>query len=89
MLPRRIAVVGAVPQPFHEWGGRVPERERHRKRAVLLPGGGHCAVLMQPAAFLAELLACLGPVSAATETIMASSDHGATWAVGAPAYSGA
>jgi pimeloyl-ACP methyl ester carboxylesterase len=42
--------------------------EAPARTLVLLPGGGHCAVLMQPAAFLAELRACLGPVSAATET---------------------
>ena len=45
-----------------------PMVEAPARTLVLLPGGGHCAVLMQPAAFLAELLACLGPVSAATET---------------------
>ncbi len=32
------------------------------KNLVLLPGGGHCAVLMQPVAFLAELRACVGRV---------------------------
>jgi pimeloyl-ACP methyl ester carboxylesterase len=35
------------------------------KEFVLLAGGGHCAVLMQPTAFLAELCACLGLVAAA------------------------
>lgn len=29
--------------------------EAPRKDLVLLPGGGHCAVLMQPDVFLAEL----------------------------------
>jgi pimeloyl-ACP methyl ester carboxylesterase len=35
------------------------------KELVLLEGGGHCAVLMQPGAFLAELRACLRPLAAA------------------------
>jgi hypothetical protein len=35
---------------------------------VLLAGGGHCAVLMQPAAFLAVLRARLCPEAAATPT---------------------
>ena len=36
------------------------------KELVLLPGGGHCAVLMQPASFLAALRARLCPEAAAT-----------------------
>jgi len=34
------------------------------KHLALLPGGGHCAVLMQPATFLAELRARLDPLTA-------------------------
>ncbi len=36
-----------------------PLVEAPAKNLVLLPGGGHCAVLMQPAAFLTELRACV------------------------------
>jgi pimeloyl-ACP methyl ester carboxylesterase len=39
-----------------------PMVEAPAKNLVLLPGGGHCAVLMQPAAFLAELRSCVGGV---------------------------
>jgi pimeloyl-ACP methyl ester carboxylesterase len=39
-----------------------PMIEAPAKNLVLLPGGGHCAVLMQPATFLAELRACVGAV---------------------------
>jgi pimeloyl-ACP methyl ester carboxylesterase len=42
------------------------EVEAPAKNLVLLPGGGHCAVLMQPAAFLAELRACINGMSAGT-----------------------
>jgi pimeloyl-ACP methyl ester carboxylesterase len=35
--------------------------EAPAKDLVLLPGGGHCAVLMQPGTFLAELRARVGP----------------------------
>jgi pimeloyl-ACP methyl ester carboxylesterase len=38
------------------------------KELVLLPGGGHCAVLMQPAAFLAELSTRVSPLAAAAPT---------------------
>ena len=34
--------------------------EAPAKNLLLLPGGGHCAVLMQPAAFLAGLRSCVG-----------------------------
>jgi pimeloyl-ACP methyl ester carboxylesterase len=37
-----------------------PLAEAPAKSLVLLPGGGHCAVLMRPDAFLAELRACIG-----------------------------
>jgi pimeloyl-ACP methyl ester carboxylesterase len=53
----------------HTLTGQVQEyyqaAEAPAKKLVLLPGGGHCAVLMQPAAFLAELRACLCPLGAA------------------------
>ena len=40
--------------------------EAPAKNLVLLPGGGHCAVLMQPGAFLAELRACINGIPAGT-----------------------
>lgn len=40
--------------------------EAPARNLVLLPGGGHCAVLMQPAAFLAELRACINGTPAGT-----------------------
>jgi pimeloyl-ACP methyl ester carboxylesterase len=44
-----------------------PAVEAPAKDLVLIPGGGHCAVLMQPAAFLAALGACVGgPASRGT-----------------------
>jgi len=42
--------------------------EAPAKDLVLLPGGGHCAVLMQPATFLAELRARLDPLTATSLT---------------------
>jgi pimeloyl-ACP methyl ester carboxylesterase len=41
------------------------EVEAPSKGLALLPGGGHCAVLMQPATFLTELRARLDPLTAA------------------------
>jgi hypothetical protein len=38
------------------------------KELALLPGGGHCAVLMQPTTFLAELCARVGPLTATAKT---------------------
>ena len=40
--------------------------EAPAKNLVLLPGGGHCAVLMQPGAFPAELRACINGTPAGT-----------------------
>ncbi len=37
-----------------------PIVEAPAKNLLLLPGGGHCAVLMQPATFLAGLRSCVG-----------------------------
>ena len=55
---------GAVDQ--HTLTGLVEEYypviEAPAKNLVLLPGGGHCAVLMQPATFLAALRSCVGGV---------------------------
>ena len=56
-----------------------PRVEAPAKDLVLLPGGGHCAVLMQPAAFLAALGACLGgPASrsAVSESAAGTCDPG-------------
>jgi len=43
-----------------------PTVEAPAKSLVLLPGGGHCAVLMQPAAFLAGLRGCVNGAPSGT-----------------------
>ncbi len=42
--------------------------EAPSKDLALLPGGGHCAVLMQPVTFLAEHRARLDPLTATSLT---------------------